>query len=357
MDTKIVITQPAANIVRVTGAANLTQPTPNVVRIYQTNHIVTITENHLSLSVGATTTGTGGTTTLGTDLTVTNTIGDAIAGVTVYTAGTPFETIISDILAPFFEPEYNSVTPLSTSPHYFVEGSNIVFPTGDTGVLQGYEIEFNHKENLHDGSGWFISSNEGGTTPLVGQSTYAWPNFSNPYTQVLNYVPDALNISGQFYTLTLTAGYMSNDGAGPPVQLATTARIIYRDPMLVVTNSLASFGAISDIISSGTTVRTLLGLDPGSATQAITFGCSEDTVNSSNFTYILVPAVFTVTEIAASTSGVGIADYTSSFQVYDNGGEGFAYTVGGATRVYKVLRSNQPGAFDSDIDLTMTVTV
>lgn len=360
MDTKITITQPASNIVRVTGAANVTQPTPNVVRIYQTNHIVTITENHLSLSVGATTTGTGGATTLGTDLTVTNTIGDAIAGVTTYTAGTPFEVIINDILAPFFEPEYASIVPTSNNVSYYVEGSNIVFPTGVIGTVQSWQIEFNHKQNLDNASGWSIVSNEqtnGSDTTLAYLSGISWETYANPHSHTYNYTPVGLNINGQFYTITFTAGYLSEDGEGPAVPLVATARVVYRDPMIVLTNTSAGFASVSELIAGGTVVRNLLSLDPNSATQTVSFECSEETVNSSNFTYLLVPTVFNVTEIAASTSGVGIADYTSSFQVFDNGGLGYIHSVGDANRSYKVYRSNQPGAFDSDIDLTMTLTV
>lgn len=358
MDTKVVITQPAANIVRVTGAANLTQTTPNVVRIYQTNHIVTITENHLSLSVGATTTGTGsGTTTLGTDLTVTNTIGDAIAGVTTYTAGTPFETIIQDILAPFFEPEYKSIVPTSNNVSYYVQGSDIVFPTGVVGTVTGWSIEFAHKQNLNNDSGWQVVSNEDGGTTLSSSIPYLWEALSNPFLQANNYTPPSLNISGQFYTITFTAGYLGDDGEGDPVPLIATARVIYRDPMIVLTSTASSFVTLADLISTGTVVRSILELDPGSASQTVTFDCSTETLNSQNFTYILVPSTFTVTEVAASTSGVGIADYTSSFQHYDNDGAFFNYTVGSANRSYRVMRSNQPGAFDADVALTMTMTV
>lgn len=336
----------------------ITQPEPNIVRVTQTNNVVQIIENRLSLSVSAGSGGSGSSFELGTDLVVTNSIGDAIAGSTTYTAGTNLETIIQDILAPFLEPAITSITGYGANLPGFSEDGNFIFPTGDLGnVVGGYFIHIDNIGNLDNNSGISIAYNYNLGTSLYSAATYNFDSASSPLNIGLNAMPPVpLTNNGTSYTVTFTFAYLGNNGEGNPVTLSTTRKLIYRHPVYVVANSSSTFTSVANLISTGTTVRTLLTADPTEATQTISFACSSATANLSNYTYLIIPSIFTAEEMAATTSGLGVADYTDSFVLDTNNGNGYNQTQGAATRNYHVYRSNQTGAFDDDIDLTITLT-
>ena len=87
--------------------------------------------------------------------------------------------------------------------------------------------------------------------------------------------------------------------------------------------------------------------------QTYSFDCTTDSVDTNNFTYLIISSIFDIDEIAASVSGRGIADYTDSFTELSGT---FSYTVGSAGRSYKIYKSRQTGAFDSDVTLNLTIS-
>lgn len=347
MANKVVITQPVANIVKVTTS----------------NNTVNITENRLSLTVSAGSGGASSSFELGADLVVTNTVGDAIAGTTTYTAGTNLETIIQDILAPFLEPTISLIRAGNPSFPDITEGEDIIVQTGlDNRYISGWFYTIPNIQNLDNDTNISVSYNYNGGTSLVNSSVN-WDlvnlNSNGEYeANTSNYLTPlntALNNNGGYYTVTHTFGYLL-DGTGDVVTLTKQTKIIYRHPVYIYANTSATFSDVASIISGGNQVRTELGADPNSSTQTISFACSIHTADSTKYTYLIIPSIFTAAEIAATTSGLGVADYTDSFILYDNSGNGFDQTAGTATRNYNVYRSIQPGAFDSDIDLTITLT-
>ncbi len=90
-------------------------------------------------------------------------------------------------------------------------------------------------------------------------------------------------------------------------------------------------------------------MDPGETRQTLDFDCTSATVNTSNYTFLIIPAIFAIDEIAASVSGRGVADYTDSFTLL-----GSSYSYNSST--YKIYRSRQTGAFDSDVTLHLTIS-
>ena len=83
--------------------------------------------------------------------------------------------------------------------------------------------------------------------------------------------------------------------------------------------------------------------------------CNANTANASKFTWIFIAGAGTLGEVAAEVNGRGVADYTDSWQFDNNSGIGFPLSKGTATPVCKAYRSNQPGAFDSDITLNIEI--
>lgn len=340
----------------------ITEPAANVVQITENNNVVQITENHLSLTVSAGSGGSGSSFELGADLVVTNTIGDAIAGTTTYTAGTNLETIIQDILAPFLEPSIFSIKAGSSNSPDTPIGEDYVMQTGlDNRVIQGWFYNIPNIQNLDNNTNISVEYNYNLGTSIINNSVN-WDNVTlnsageyNAGAFYLTPSGSALNNNGAYYTVTHSFGYLL-DGTGNVVTLTKQTKIIYRHPVYVYANTSATFTDVASIISNGTQVRTTVEADPNSATQTISFACNSHTADATKYTYLIIPSIFTATEIAATTSGLGVADYTDSFVFYDNGGNGFNQTAGTATRNYNVYRSIQTGAFDDDIDLTITLT-
>ena len=338
----------------------ITQPAANIVEIVTENNVVHITENRLSLTVSSGSGGASSNFELGSDLVVTNTIGDAIAGSTTYSAGTNLETIIHDILAPYLEPVINSITPQAPQFPDIVEGENIIVQSGlDNRYIQGFTYDISNSTNLNSSTNVQVEYNYNLGTSLINVAVL-WSTATNPISLTtgnhLTPANSALNTNGGSYTVTHSFGYLL-DGTGSVQTLTKQTKIIYRHPVYVYGSANATFTSISDLTQNGSLVRTLLTANPNESTQTITFPCNSVTANTSNYTYLIIPSIFTATEIAAATSGLGVADYTDSFILYDNSGNGYDQTAGTATRNYNVYRSIQTGAFDDDIDLTITLTL
>ena len=124
----------------------------------------------------------------------------------------------------------------------------------------------------------------------------------------------------------------------------------YRDRFYVVSSP---YTTLNSIVAPSTEIFSTLAIDSEESEQIITVECTTDTANTSNYTYVLVPQSGTLTAAAAKISGLGIADYTDSF--IQQAGT-MQIISGSSSPIYNVYRSNQRGAFDSDITLNLTIT-
>jgi hypothetical protein len=292
--------------------------------------------------------GGGGGGTIDSNLSVTNSIGDAVVG-TTYSSGTDLEDIIRDILAPFTEPTIVSTVPSSSNTN-LIEGNNIIFPTGQTSTIDSYTVTVTDFGNLEDGVSIVNTSVQPSGEDIEVNASYVWTGNSATFSS-LSYSPTVQTSHGAAATVTFTLSYLSNNGAGSAVNLTSTASIIFRDEFYVVASSTGNTVTVSGLLGDSV-VHNSLGL-ANVASQTHDFDCSSDTVNNSNFTYLIIPAIFTIQEIAASVSGRGVADYTDSFELL---GSSYSYTAGSASRTYKIYKSRQTGAFDSDVSLHLTIS-
>lgn len=342
MPNKVVITQPVANIVKVTTS----------------NNTVNITENKLSLSV-STSASSGSQFELGADLTVTNTIGDAIAGSTTYSAGTNLEDIIKDILSPYFEPAFTSVS-WSASGAQQADGESLLVECGLAASVSSLSITWSYPENLDDNTNLTITDVDVQPNVTIANADIAdYGALSVPHVQSATY---AIPVTAGYFTrdIVISTAYLGNDGTGSAVALSKTVHIHHRHRMLVVASTSSTVSSIETLISNGDTVLSTLGLSPDSSEQIISVSCNANTVDTSKYTWLLVPRTsaedFQLAEVYAEIGGASVVDYTESFQEYDNGGSFFTRTVGTASPTYRAYRSNQTGAFDTDVVLKLTIT-
>jgi hypothetical protein len=294
-----------------------------------------------------------GTSELASSLAVTNTLGDAIADTTTYSAGTALESIIRDIIAPFLEPTIISVVPSFSVPitgRSLVESGVTVFPTGETPSITGYTVSTTNFGNLSNG----LSIQQ--ITSLPNQEIFDNSSLSitSNTTAVSSFTYTVPTITQHGFQLTVqtTMRHLA-DGTGSSVAVLNTSKLEFRDTFFAVGSSVSTPTSVAQLLGSdGTLVNNSLAIKNISL-QTYAFDCSPATLNSSNFTYLIISSIFAIDEIAASVSGRGIADYTDSFTLL---GSNYSYTVGSHNRTYKIYRSNQTGAFDSDVTLNLTIS-
>lgn len=338
MPNKVVITQPVANIVKVTTS----------------NNTVNITENKLSLSV-STSASSGSQFELGADLTVTNTIGDAIAGSTTYSAGTNLEDIIKDILSPYFEPAFTTVS-WSASGAQQADVENLLVECGNAASVSALSITWSHPENLDDATNLVITDISAQPNAVLANADIAdYGALSVPHVQTAAYSIPVINTPFT-RNVTIETAYLGNDGQGSAVALTKTVQIFHRHRMLVLASTSSTLSSVSILLGASDTVLSTLALDPTNSEQIISVPCDGNTANAAKYTWILLPSAASLEEVAAEVGGRGVADYTDSWVLYDNGGSFWPQTVGTANPTYKAYRSNQPGAFDSDVVLNLTIT-
>lgn len=338
----------------------ITQPVANIVKVTTSNNTVNITENKLSLTVN-TTASSGSQFELGADLTVTNSIGDAIAGSTTYSAGTNLEDIIKDILSPFFEPAFTTISWSATGTHQ-ADGENLLVECGLAASITSISITWSNPENLDDATDLVISdttlqppsAQAISTTNIAGYGA-----LSVPHVQSVSY---AIGTQATWFTrpIQISTAYLGNDGTGNAVSLTKTVNVFHRHRMLVLASTSDSISSINSLESGATTVLSTLSLDPESNEQLISVICNGDTADTSKYTWLLIPRSssedFTLDVAYAEVGGASVIDYTESFTAYTNGGSYFPRTAGTATINYIAYRSNQPGAFDDDVVLKLTIT-
>ena len=280
-------------------------------------------------------------------LSVNNSIGDAVAG-TTYSSGTDIEDIIRDLLAPFTEPTIVSLTVTGTGTageDYLSSGNDIIFPANTTSTIDSIVLQVTDYANLENGI-TIVNTSADPDENIVNNASYTFSGNSSTFSSV-SYSPTNQS-SGVNVTVVTTLSYLGDDGEGSAVNLTLNSFIRFRDPWYVYAYS-AENPSISTLTSSGTKVTEKLTMDPGSTLQELDFDCTSDTVNTSNYTFLVIPAIFAIDEIAASVSGRGVADYTDSFTLL-----GSSYSYNSST--YKIYRSRQTGAFDSDVTLHLTIS-
>ena len=337
MPNKVEITEPALNIVEVSTA-------PITVEVTEQTNTVSVTS--LTRAIGNATIASG--------IDITNTIGDAIAGGT-YASGTTLEAIVRDLIAPFLEPTFASVSWSATGTHQ-ADGESLLVECGNAASVSSLSITWTNPENLDDNTNLLIqdiSAVPDATLANVDIADYG--ALSIPHVQAASYVIPVLN-SPTSRSIQISTAYLGDNGAGAAVTLSKTVKIHHRHRLLVVASTAAGVGTLANLISGGDTVLSTLSLDSTDSEQIISVTCNSNTANTSKYTWILIPSAGTLEEVAAEVGGIGVADYTDSWTLYDNGGAFWSRVVGTATPTYKAYRSNQPGAFDSDVVLKLTIT-
>ena len=282
-------------------------------------------------------------------LAVTNTIGDAIADTTTYAAGTTLETIIRDIIGPFLEPSVISAVASSTTENR-TEGNKIVFPTGISPTITAYTITTTNFANLEAGLTITDVSAQPANIIILNNSSFS---FTSNTTSVsgLNYQPPTLTSHGAARTVNFVVSYLT-DGTGSTVTITKASKVEFRDHFYAIASSQATVTDVADLLDDDPVIDKSLAIQNVDE-QTYKFDCTSDSVDTNNFTYLIISSIFDIDEIAASVSGRGVADYTDSFTELSGT---FSYTVGSATRSYKIYKSNQTGAFDSDVTLNLTIS-
>ena len=334
----------------------ITEPARNIVEITTTTNSVSITEQVNTVSVSSSTvTGTGAGTTSGI-INITNTIGDAISG-EFYPSGTSLETIIRDIVAPFFEPTFVSISYNATDSQS--SGNDLLVECGLTSTISQITLVWTNPENLDNNSPLTFLDITDTTDPFDRSFNIANYGAAASLTQNISpaYVVDAV-ASPQTTVLRVGTAFLGNDGAGAPVALTKDFNIFHRHRFYVISSQLSTISTLANLLSDGTTntVISTLAAAPNTASQSIAVDCNSNTVDSNTFTYILIPRVIgRLGEVAAEVNGKGVADYTDSFIEDDNSGSFYDLNIGNTTPQYRAYRSRQPGAFDSDITLNIEI--
>ena len=281
-------------------------------------------------------------------LAVTNTIGDAIADTTTYAAGTTLESIIRDIIGPFLEPSVISIVASSISEHR-IEGNTIVFGTGISPTITAYTITTTNFANFEDG----LTITDASAVPTISILDNSSFSFTSNTTSVsgLNYQPPTLTSHGAARTVNVAVSYLT-DGTGSTVTITKAAKVEFRDHFYAIASSQATVTDVADLLDGDAIIDKSLAIQNVDE-QTYSFDCTTDSVDTNNFTYLIISSIFDIDEIAASVSGRGIADYTDSFTELSGT---FSYTVGSAGRSYKIYKSRQTGAFDSDVTLNLTIS-
>lgn len=335
----------------------ITEAGKNIVQISTSPTTLAVTETVHTVEVAALTRAVGNATITGA-IDITNTIGDAIAGGT-YAAGTTLETVVRDLIGPFLEPSFLSVA-FSGSGVQQSDGENLLVQCGTVAGVAAINITWANPSNLDDNTNLVITDTAviGGSGGLMANVNIAdYGALSVPYSLSINYnVPILTEPFSR--SVTLTTAYLDNNGVGAAVALTKTVKIHHRNVVLVRTGTaatVASAGGFDAFQTASTLLTKTLAVDPTLASQNLFVNCTSNTGNSSNFTYLFMPLASSLGEVVAEVNGRGVADYTDSWVLDDNSGNGYTRTVGTASPLYKVYRSIQPGAFDSDITLNIEI--
>lgn len=339
----------------------ITEAGKNTVQVSTSPTTVAITETTHTVEVAAVTRAIGNAT-ITSEIDVTNTIGDALAGGT-YASGTTLETIVRDLIAPFLEPAFVSSSFSATGTHQ-AAGEDLLVECGLAATVTGLTITWSNPENLDDDRNLtIVDISAVPQVTIADQDIADYGALSVPYTQTVSYAVPIVDVPTT-RNIKMGTGYQGDNGVGGTnVSIAKTVQISHRHRVYVVAAPATTLGGPTPITlllntvanAGGSTLLSTLAVDPTQSKQSVSVECDTGSANSNNFTWILIPGSGTLGEVAAEVNGRGVADYTDSFIEYDNSGSGFTHTVGTATPAYTAYRSNQPGAFDSDITLNIEI--
>ncbi len=332
----------------------ITEAGKNIVQISTSPTTLAVTETVHTVEVAALTRAVGNATITGA-IDITNTIGDAISGGT-YAAGTTLETVVRDLISPFLEPAFASFSWAATGTHQ-ANGEQLLVECGLAASVTGVTLTLTNPENFKNGSAITVTNTSAVSGPqTVASRTGIDPStLSNPVTIPSSYVVP-IQTTPIASTISAAGTYLGNDGSGSDVAITRSTTIAARNRLYVITSTATNVSSISSLLSGAqATVLSTLIVDPSTAKQNLSVDCTASTANSSNFTYIIIAGAGTLGEVAAEVNGRGVADYTDSWVADNNSGSGFTHTVGTASPSYKVYRSIQPGAFDSDITLNIEI--
>lgn len=338
MPNKVEITEPAINIVEVSIA-------PTTVEITEQTNTVYV--ESLSRAIGNATIASG--------IDITNTIGDAIAGGT-YSAGTTLEAIVRDLISPFLEPTFSAVSWSATGTHQ-AAGEDLFVECGLSASVSSLSITWTNPENLDDNTNLEIKDiNAFPTAILADANIEDYGALSVPHVQAASYAIPVMT-SPLKRTVLISTAYLGDNGTGGWVSLNKSVYIYHRHRMHVrTTGGAPSQSTLNTWMTSGSSVLSTLSLDPLKSSQQISVPCNANTASGSNYTWIVIPEAASLAEVYAEVGGASVIDYTESFTLDDNNGNYWTHTVGTASPKYKVYRSNQTGAFDSDVTLKLTIT-
>jgi hypothetical protein len=333
----------------------ITEAGKNIVQISTSPTTLAITETTHTVEIAALTRAVGNATLTGS-IDITNTIGDAIAGGT-YASGTTLETVVRDLIGPFLEPSFLSVSFSGTGAQQ-VDGENFLVECGNAATVGSMSITWANPGNLNNATNLVITDTAvvgGSGGAMLNQDVSDYSALSVPHSPTINYVVP-VQTTPISRSVTITTAYLSNNGIGSAVVLTKTVKIHHRNAVHIRTGTaatIAAAGGFAAFFSAGTSLLSTLAVDQTVASQSLAVNCTSNTANSSNFTYLIMPMAATLGEVAAEINGRGVADYTDSWVLDDNSGSGYTRTVGTASPTYKVYISAQSGAFDSDVTLNI----
>ena len=338
MPNKVEITEPAVNIVEVSTS-------PITVEVTEQTNTVSVTS--LTRAIGNATISSG--------IDITNTIGDALTGGT-YSAGTTLESIVRDLIAPFLEPTISNISWSATGTHQ-ADGEQLLVECGKAASVSAVSLTLTNPENFKSGSDLTIVDTAAGLGATIATKSGIDPTtLSSPLSISSSYIIPIVTIP-LARTVTANGTYLGNDGQGSDVAVTRSTKIAHRHRMHVRTTGTTLNGAAFNAwMTSGSSVLSTLSLDPNESSQEISVSCNANTANSSNYTWIIIPSDATLGAVYAEVGGASVIDYTDSFTLDDNSGNYWTRTVGTASPTYKVYRSAQQGAFDSDVVLKLTIT-
>lgn len=331
----------------------ITEPAKNIVEVSTSPITVEITEQTHTVSVNATVSSGSANTALLNSLDVTNTIGDAVAGDT-YAAGTTLETIVRDLIAPFLEPTFTAISWSATGTHQ-AAGENLLVECGKAATAASASITWSNPENLDDNTN--LTATDLDTNLSIQDTDIAdYGALASPYIYTLNYaIP--ISTGPNTRNIKFATAYLGDNGTGDKVTLEKTVSIFHRHRFYVRAGATQLSSQSIDTWITGTqSILNTLALDPTLSSQEISVSCTSDTVDTTKYTWIVLPSAGTLTAVYAEVGGGSVIDYTDSFTLFDNSGNYYTRTAGTATPTYKIYRSNQTGAFDSDVTLKLTIT-
>jgi len=325
------------------------EPAPNKVLINNSNNTVKVIENITinPINVPGTSSNAG---TISSGIFVTNTIGDAISG-SIYGAGTSVEAILRDIIGPYWEPTIDFIS-------FVINGQNGInkIALGTAPPITTVQLTIGNSINmLSTQYGLAVSiTNQGGTQvgfvskPPIYTSDQYFASIVNNATITATSVE-----TNQNYTISLS---YRNEANTQTQSISKTYTIESRKKCMLLASPLANISNLQDFLSGATIMDSSLNSKDSITDEIeVLLNCTSAAANQDNYVYLLLPATKSIREAASTTSGVGVANITDSWQLVTTPQTSWDYTEGIATYPVKLYRSTQPGPYNENIILDFTI--